>query len=258
MRPGRSWPGAEANETAARRSAPRQSPLQLPCNCPLQLCHRQQVMGATSKLGRDRAGRHLVVVWTGQPGPARGTARPGCRPGWVGSQPAGGHGRQPVASAWQVQPAQGLPVALKFKPPPQHRVARRLARVPSNCPQLAGPVDDDHQVELARSAARERGAELLVQRLGHLLGEGPGEHGEFGMRGGGEGSLGGPVVVPVAGDPSLIEGQQKFGPLLLDQGGHRSGQLFEGDRVQCAVGVACQLNPAHPQLGRSPAKLPGS
>jgi len=151
-----------------------------------------------------------------------------------------------------------LVVAEQVQPAAQHRVVDGLAAVAGDGTPLPVAGDPHRDVQLARVAAGESGAQFGVEPLRDRSGQRPGQDRQAAGAGGGQRRLGGAAVVGVPGDPAGIEDQQVAGVFLADHPQDVAGQLVERYRGEAAVGVAVQLDPGQPQLGRGGLQLLGS
>ncbi len=154
--------------------------------------------------------------------------------------------------------AEVFAVAEQVQPAAQHRVVDGLATVAGDGTPLPLAGHAEREVQVAGVAAGERRAQFGVESLRDRSGQRPGQDRQAAGAGGGQGGLGGAAVVGVAGDPIGIEDQQVAGVFLGDDPQDVAGQLVEGYRGEAAVGVAVQLDPGQPQLGRGGLQLLGS
>jgi len=121
-----------------------------------------------------------------------------------------------------------------------------LAAVAADSVALTGAVDGGRDVQLVVRAANEGGGVLGVEGAGNVVEDHPGEDRKPEEVAGAERSVGGMLVVEVAGVAAVVEDQQHRGVDNAGDTGDVVGEPVDGLGGEMTVGVVEELDGATP------------
>jgi hypothetical protein len=155
-----------------------------------------------------------------------------------------------------VESAEVFAVALELDPASGNGVVRELAAMAGHRRELTGAVDGEHDVDLGVVAADERSAVLLPEHGRDVVGDGPAEDRDAELPSRNDRSVGRALVVGVAGDPAVVEGQQRV--RVVGDSEDVGGEPIERDRAERSVGMVVDRDLADAEHAGGTVELGGA